>query len=128
MSELSQHINDEHTGISYTLSGDYYLPDLAPPDGPDCTIGKFGRMRLDYLKNHCKVLYVTQLTSGKLTAHLHEIDETANDRMESISKQMAQREGVTEQLKAEDQMLWVKRMNNIRSSVEEMIRDELVYI
>ncbi|MCL2409967.1 MAG: TnpV protein [Oscillospiraceae bacterium] len=127
MSNLHQHYTNEQTGISYTLVGDYYLPDLILPKSNHYAIGRFGRMRLNYLKNHRKALYVNLLTSGKLDAHLREIDETANDRMEIISKQMAECEGVTEQLKAENQMLWVKKMNGIHSRVVEIIRDELIY-
>ena len=119
---------DDKTGISYTLDGERYLPDLAPPDDPDNNIGRFGRMRLNYLKNHRRVLYLNLLTSGKLISHLHEIDEAANNRMALVGKKMAQLEGVTEQLKAENQMLWVKRMNNIHNRIEETIYDELIYL
>jgi hypothetical protein len=122
-----QYINEE-TGISYTLSPEgYYLPNLALPDEPEYGIGCWGLQRRSYLKNHRKILYTDLLMSGRKNAHLHEIDETACDRMELITRQMAEREGVTEQLKADNQLLWIQKMNNIHNRVCEMIRDELVY-
>ena len=127
MNDLKQHYTDEQTGISYTLVGDHYLPDLLPPESENYSIGRFGRMRLDHLKHHHRVLYVDLLTSGKLYEHLNDIDEAANDRMELLSRQMAEREDVTERLKAEDQMLWVQRMNNICGRIEGIIREELIY-
>lgn len=114
--------------LTYTLSPDgYYLPDLALPDEPEYEIGRFGRMRYRYLKNHHKGLFSTLLMSGKLNEHLYEIDQAAQDRFELITKQMAEAEGVTEELKAQNQMEWVGRMNNIRNRAEEIIRDELIY-
>jgi hypothetical protein len=129
MNQLAQHYTDEQTGISYTLSenGDYYLPDLALPDEPEYEIGAFGMMRRSYLKNHRKALFSSLLTSGKLNEHLYEIDQTAISRMELISKQMAEREGVTEQLKSENQYLWIQKMSNIHNRVLEIIREELIY-
>ena len=127
MNNSPQHYTNDQTGISYTLVGDYYLPDLVLPEQEEYPIGRFGLMRAHYLKNHRKGLYAVLLTSGKLNAHLHEIDQTANDRMELLSRQMAQREGVTEQLKAADQMLWVQKMNSIRNRIEEIILSELIY-
>jgi len=127
MNELPQHYKNEQTGISYTLVGDYYLPDLTLPEEPEYFIGRFGLMRRNYLKNHRKGLYINLLTSGKLNEHLAEIDQTANARLELLTRQMAKAEGLTEQLKAEDQMLWVQKANSIRNRIEEMIRDELIY-
>jgi len=127
MNNLQLHYIDEQTGISHTLVGDYYLPDLALPKESHQPIGKYGRMRRNYLKTHRRVLYINVLTSGKLNSHLYEIDEAAYNRMELLSKQMAEREGVTEQLKSENQLLWVQRMNCIRNRVEEIIREELIY-
>ena len=127
MSELLSNKTDERTGISYTLVGDYYLPDLIVPEISHNTIGRFGRERLNYLKNHRRVIYTNLLTSGRLNEHLHETDEAANDRMYLVSRQIAEREGITEKLKADDAMLWVQKMNNIRSRVTEIIRDELIY-
>ena len=129
MNKLATHYTNEQTGISYTLTadGNYYLPDLALPEEPHYDIGCFGLMRRHYLKNHRKGLFTVLLTNGKLNEHLSEIDQTANDRMELLTKQMAKSEGVTEQLKAENQMLWVQKMTNIHNRIVEMIREELIY-
>lgn len=127
MNELAKHYTNEQNGISYTLVGDYYLPDLILPGQEQYDIGRFGLMRMNYLKNHRKRFYASLLTSGKLNEHLHKIDQTANERFELISRQMAQAEGVTETLKSENQMLWVQKMTNIRNRVEEIIREELIY-
>jgi len=127
MNNLPQHYTNDQTGISYTLVGGYYLPDLVLPEQEEHPIGRFGLMRAHYLKEHRKGLYAVLLTSDKLNAHLHEIDQTANDRLELLSRQMAQREGVTEQLKAADQMLWVQKMNSIRNRIDEIILNELIY-
>ena len=117
----------EQMGGTYRQVGDYYLPNLTLPEEQNYVIGRFGLMRRNYLKNHRKGLFSTLLTSGKLNEHLYEIDCAANARMELLSKQMAKSEGVTEQLKAENQMLWVCKMNNIRSRIEETIREELIF-
>ena len=124
-----KHYTNEQTGISYTLAvdGNYFLPDLTLPEEPEYDIGRFGLMRRNYLKNHRKGIFSAMLMSGKLNAHLAEIDQTANDRLEFISRQMAEREGVTERLKSENQMLWVGKMSNIRNRVEEIIKAELIY-
>ena len=127
MSELATNYTDSKTGISYTLVGEHYLPNLESPEINIGTLGRFGRERLDYLKNHRKVLYTDLLTSGRLNDHLHEIDKTANNRIEFISRQMAEREGVTEKLKAENGMVWVQMMNGIRNRATEIIRVELIY-
>jgi len=127
MSDLQQHCTDEQTGITYTLVGDHYYPDIVISDESRYTIGRFGHERLDYLKNYRKVAYLNLLTSGKLNSHLHEIDETANDCIDRISKQMADLEGVTEKVKADDSLLWAGQMNNIRNRAIEIIRNELIY-
>ncbi|MDR1892274.1 MAG: TnpV protein [Oscillospiraceae bacterium] len=131
MQELAPHYTNEETGISYTLSPDgYYLPDLTLPDdglGEEIHIGIWGQRRLDYLKKYRKGFYTTLLTSGKLRAHLHEIDTTARERWERMIAQTMKAEGVTEQLKAENAMLWVGKVNNIRNRVEEFIRSDLIY-
>jgi hypothetical protein len=130
MQELAPHYTNKETGISYTLVSDYYLPDLTMPDdglGEEINIGIWGQRRLDYLKKHKQGLYTDLLTSGKLRAHLHEIDTTARERRERMIEQAMKAEGVTEQLKAENQMLWVGRVNNIRNRVEEFIRNDLIY-
>lgn len=114
--------------IQYIKQGDYLLPNLLPPQDSDGRpIGKYGRMRLSYLKNHQRVLYTNLLTTGKLHSHLREVDEQANTRMELLTRQMAEAQGVTEQLKAKNQLDWVGAMNNIRSSAEEVVLVEIVY-
>jgi len=113
--------------LTYTEVNDYLLPDLTLPDEPEYEIGRFGLMRRHYLKNHRKILFTNLLTSGKLNEHLYEIDQAANDRFRLITNQMAKAEGVTEQLKAENQMLWVQKMNNIRNRVEEIIKSDLIF-
>lgn len=115
-------------GISYTLGADgLYYPDLRLSQGTDYEIGKYGRMRCEYLKSHLKVVYMELVLSGKLNEYLHEIDEECHEKLELLIGQMRKKQGVTEQLKAENQMLWVRIMNNIRSSAEEIILKELVY-
>ena len=112
---------------TYRQEGDYLVPNLALPEEPDNQIGKYGRMRRSYLKDHRPVLYANFLTTGTLHRHLAEIDRACNERMETIVSAMVQQEGVTEVLKAADQMEWVRRMNNIRSRAEEIVLTELVY-
>lgn len=107
--------------ITYSKYGDYYLPDLVLSEKEPATYGRFGCMRLKYLKEHQRVLYINLLTSGELTQHLNEVDRQAREMLELLVKQMAQEQGITEQMKAEDQMAWVGAMNNIRSIVEEIL-------
>ena len=107
--------------ITYSKYGDYYLPDLAISEKEPATYGPFGRMRLQYLKEHRRATYINLKTSGQLTQHLNEIDREANKMLRLLIEQMAQAQGITEQLKAEDQMAWVGAMNNIRSIVEEIL-------
>ena len=113
--------------IQYHKSGDYYLPDLVLEDTEVQPIGKYGRMRKRYLKEHRPVLYSNMLLKGKLFQHLAEIDEACEERMELLTRQMAKQEGVTEALKASDQMEWVRHMNSIRNRAEEIVLSELVY-
>ena len=114
--------------ITYTKYGDYYLPDLAVPEEEPATNGRFGRMRFKYLKEHRRGTYISLLTSGQLIQHLNEIDREANKILELLVKQMAQSQGVTEQLKADDQMAWVSAMNNIRNAAEETVFHEFLFI
>ena len=114
--------------ITYSKYGDYYLPDLAVPKEEPATYGRFGRMRFEYLKEHRRVAYINLKTSGQLTHHLNEIDHEANEMLWRLIEQRAQAQGVTEQLKAKDQMAWVGAMNNIRSAAEETVENELIYI
>ena len=112
--------------ITYSKCGDVYLPDLKIEDGA-MTIGKYGRMRKRYLKEHRPALYSNLLLADELFRHLAEIDRACEDRMELIIRQIKETEGVTEALKAADQMEWVRRMNNVRSRAEEIMLHELVY-
>ena len=125
---MEKHIYNEQTGISYTLHGDYYLPDLAlPEEEKGVEIGVWGQRHLRYIKQNRKVLYLNLLTSGKLIGHLADIDKQAEDMLSRLVKQMAERECVTEQLKADNQMEWVARMNNIRSRATEIVNKDLIY-
>ena len=117
----------EKMGGTYRREGDYHIQNLALPEEPEYQIGKFGRMRRRYLKEHRPVLYANLLTSGTLYRHLAEINQACNERMAIIVSDMARLEGVTEALKAADQMEWVRHMNSIRSRAEEIILTELVY-
>ena len=112
--------------LTYLRNVDYLFPDLSL-EGTDLPIGKYGLLRKCYLKEHKRGWYSSLLLTGKLDAHLAEIDRTCTERVELIMNQLAQREGVTESLKAADQMEWVRRMNNIRASAEEIVLSELVY-
>ena len=125
---MEKRIYNEQTGISYTLQGDYYLPDLALPEQEDKPIGLWGQRHLRYIKQHRKILYTNLLTSGKLNDHLADIDKRAEDMFSRLVKQMAEREDVTEQLKADNQMEWIARMNNIRNGVTEIVNNDLIYI
>lgn len=125
---MKKRIYNEHTGISYTLQGDYYLPDLALPEQENKPIGLWGHRHLCYIKRHKKVLYTNFLTSGKLNSYLADIDEQAEDMFSRLVKQMAECEGVTEKLKADNQMEWVARMNSIRSRATEIVTKDLINI
>ena len=117
----------EQNGGTYRMEGDYLIPNLTMPEEPEHDIGGFGLMRRHYLKNHRKALFSRLLMSGKLNEHLAEIDQAANDRLWLIIKQMAKSEGVTEQLKAENQFLWIQRMNNIHHRAMEIVNSEFIY-
>lgn len=118
----------EQQGGSYTMQGDYHLPNLLPPTEEERPIGVWGQCRLNYLKHHRKVLYYNLLTSGKLHSHLADIEEQAQDLFSRFVKEYDEKEGITEQLKATDQMKWVQKMNNIRERVIEIINTEVMYI
>ena len=109
------------------MSHDYLIPNLVPPDTGNYQIGKYGRMRRTYLKEHHRVLYTNLIVENTLFRHLAEIDQSCNERMEIIVSAMAKQEGVTEALKAADQMEWVRHMNSIRNRAEEIVLTELVY-
>lgn len=113
--------------ITYSKYRDYYLPDLAVSQKEPATYGRFGRMRLKYLKAHRRVTYINLKTSGELMHHLNEIDREANEMLRLLIEQMAQAQGITEQLKAEDQITWVGAMNNIRNAAEEIVCTDVIY-
>ena len=123
---MKQHFTDEKTGIRYTLQGDYYLPDLALPAEEQQPIGIWGQRHLRHLKQNRRVLYANLLTSGKLNSYLADINRQAKEIFSRLVKQMAEREGVTEQLKADNQMEWVGRMNNICSRAIEIVNNDLM--
>ena len=116
-----------NTKITYTQQGDFLLPDLNLPEQPKVEIGIFGKRHLRYLERNRKILYTNMLTKGKLTAYLADIDEQAENMFDQLVRQLAEREGVTEQLKANNQILWVKKMNSIRNRAEEIVNHELIY-
>ena len=115
------------TELTYRMESGYRLPNLLPPNEPEVILGKYALMRHRYLQQHRRATYTNLLTSGKLTEHLVETEKEALNRLETITAQMAKDEGVTEKLKAMDQMAWVQRMNSIRQRAEEMILEELIY-
>ena len=118
----------EQLGGTYSRQGDYLLPNLTLHDTKEYVIGKYGHMRQRYLKKHRPILYTHLLTSCKLSEHLADIEEECSERVDSLVKAMANQEGVTEALKAADQMAWVRRMNNIRNRAEEIVLNEIVYV
>lgn len=124
---MERFVTDERTGLKYELVGDYYL--IAGDDEPEeeRPIGIWGQRHRRYLKDHRRVRYANLLTSGKLNSYLANIDQQTEEMFELLVKQMAEREGVTEQLKAADQMGWVRRMNNIRNRAAEITTSELIY-
>ena len=124
---MEKFIYDEKNGLWYELQGDYYIPCLKLPEEEQQPIGIWGQRHLRYIKQNRKMLYLNLLTSGKLNGYLSDLDKQAEDMFSRLVKQMAEREGVTEKLKAENQMEWVGRMNNIRSRAKEVINNELIF-
>ena len=125
--EYKAHITDERTGIGYTLCGDYYLPDLVLSEEKAYELGRFGRAKYQHLRQCHRVLLTNLRTSGKLSEYLHSIDAACEEAFSRLVKQYAEREGVTEQMKADEMMKWVGLMNNIRSPAEEVVMKEYVY-
>lgn len=115
------------TKITYTQQGDYLLPVLKLPEQPKVEIGIWGKRHLRYLKSNHSIIYTNFLTSCKLTAYLADIDKQAEDMFFRLVNQLAKQEGVTEQLKVKNQMLWVRKMNNIRNQAAEIVNNELIY-
>ena len=123
---MKKQIYDEKNGLSYTLYGDYYLPDLEINE-EEPTYGKYGIMREHFLKEHRSARYQYLVLTGKLTEHLNQIDKEVREKVEMLVEQMAEQWGVTEELKMQDQMEWVRRMNNIKSVAEEMVLRKFIY-
>ena len=124
---MDKYIYDEKNGLWYELQGDYYLPCLKLPEEPEVHIGIWGQRHRRYLKSHRRALYTSLLTSGKLNDYLADLNEQAEAMFSRLVKQLSEKEGVTEGLKAENQMLWVQRMNNVRSVAMEIVSSELIY-
>ena len=124
---MKKHIYDESNGLSYTLHGDYYLPDLAVNE-EESTYGKYGMLRKQFLKEHRPARYQYLVMTGELTGHLNQVDQDARGQVEILVKQMAEKQSVTEQLKMQDQMKWVGLMNNINICAEEIVLQGIVYM
>ena len=124
---MKKQIYDEKNGMSYTLHGDYYLPDLVLRE-EEPTYGKYGMLRKQFLKEHRLARYQYLLLTGKLNEHLNQIDQESRKQMEMLMGQMVERQGVTEKLKVQDQMKWVRLMNNIKASAEEIVLKNMVYV
>ena len=120
-------IYDEKNGLWYELQGDYYIPCLKLPEEEQQPIGLWGQRHLRYLKQSHMVLYYNLLTRGKLNSHIAEIDKQANDMFFQLVKELAEKENITEELKSNDQMLWVQKMNYIRNRVTEIVNKEIIY-
>ena len=127
MTEMKKHIYDENNGLWYELIGDYYIPVLTLSSEEQRSIGKWGRMHRDYLKEHRPIRFNDLVLSGQLWTYLADLNEQAQERLSLIVEQMKVSEGVTEELKAADQMAWVGAMNSIRNRAEEIILREMIY-
>ena len=129
MENVKDRFVDEKSGIKYIKQGDYYLPNLVlAQEDTNYAIGKYGRMKLNYLKNNKKAEYTILSMDGKLNRYLHEIDIACEDRIKTIISQLVKQENVTEELKATNQMEWVGKMNSIKNRAEEIIFNELIYV
>ena len=126
--ELPKTKIDERTGIEYHLEGDYYIPNLVMPKQEKITLNKYGRMRLNYLKENKKAEYSIMLMDGTLNNHLTEIQETANTRVEQTIKQLKEKSNLTEDMKNTDMLYWVGMMNNYKNQAEEIVFNELIYV
>ena len=127
MTEMKKHIYDENNGLWYELIGDYYIPVLTLSSEEQRPIGKWGRMHRDYLKEHRPILFNDLILSGQFWTYLADLNEQAQERLLLIIEQMKASEGVTEELKAADQMTWVEAMNSIRNRAEEIILREMIF-
>ena len=124
---MKKQIYDEKNGMSYTLHGDYYLPDLVLRE-EEPTYGKYGMLRKQFLKEHRSARYQYMLLTEKLNEHLNQIDQEVREQVETLMEQMTEKQGVTEELKAQDQMEWVRLMNNIKASAEEIVLKNMIYV
>ena len=124
---MDKYIYDEKNGLWYELQGDSYLPGLKLPEERTAYIGVWGQRHLRYLKQYHRVRYYNLLTSGKLNNYLADLNEQAEEMLPRLVKELAEKEGVTEAIKAENQMLWVQKMNNIRNAAMEIVSSELIY-
>ena len=124
---MENRIYDESNGLWYAKKGDYYLPELALPPEKEKPIGIWGQRHLQYLKEHKQLVYINLLTSGRLNEYLANVVEQAENMFSRLVREYADRQGVTEQLKAENQLLWVQKMNNIRACVREVVDSEFIY-
>jgi len=124
---MEKYIYDESSGLWYERQGNYYIPCLSLPEEEEQPIGLWGQRHLRYIREYRKALYTSLQLSGKLNSYLADIDQQAKTMFSRLVEQMAQRQGITEQLKANDQMAWVGRMNNIRASATEIVNAEIIY-
>ena len=124
---MKKQIYDEKNGMNYTLHGDYYLPDLVLRE-EEPTYGKYGMLRKQFLKEHRSARYQYMLLTGKLNEHLNQIDQEVREQVETLMEQMTEKQGVTEELKAQDQMEWVRLINNIKASAEEIVLKNMIYV
>ena len=124
---MEQTIHNEKNGIDYTLCGDFYLPNLLPPQTEEKEIGIWGLRHLKYIRQYKKVRYINLLTTGKLNTYLAEINERAQNVKDVFVKQMAEHEGVNEVLKEQNQLEWIQKMNNICNRVEEIVNNEIIF-
>lgn len=123
---MKKYITDENTGINYTLVGDVYIPNLVSTD-TNYEIGYWGRKHKEYIKQYKPAFYTALLTQCKLNSYLHDVDVRATEMYDTLVKQLAKQESVTEKLKASDMMLWIQKMNNIRNRATEIVNAELIY-
>lgn len=123
---MKKYITDENTGISYTLVGDVYIPNLVSTD-TNYKIGYWGRKHKEYIKQYKPAFYTTLLTQCKLNSYLHDVDVRATEMYDTLVKQLAEQENITEHLKATDMMLWAQKMNNIHNRATEIVNEKLIY-
>ena len=126
--ELKDRFIDEKTGIEYIKTGDYYLPNLVLAEQRKIQLNKYGRLRLDFLKNHKKAEYAILFMDNKLTDHLEKVQEIATKRVEEIIKSLKEQSNLTEEMKNTDQLYWVGMMNNFKNQAEEIVLKELIYV